>query len=202
MNRQRIKWVSVLVVMMLVPVLQGCMSSVSGGPVAGQVLADSSGNPIAGVIVLAVWYGDGGFGTGVCIHVESAITDAEGRYHIPTWKKSHKYGFSSRRPVYKQTYKVGYQEAQALREKGEFESLAVYTGTREQRLQYLLGVSPKCGSGDESEKNQIPLLRAVYEEAQSLARTKEDEKMLNLLLLDLEIIELGYEDALKRYLER
>jgi hypothetical protein len=36
----------------------------------------------------------------------------------------------------------------------------------------------------------------------SLTRTKEDEKVLDLLLLDLEIFEPGYEAAQKRYLER
>jgi len=204
MNRKRVNWVWLLAVMMLLPIMQGCigMTSVSGGPISGQVLEDSSGKPVVGAIVLGLWQGDAGYGTTVCIHVESAITDAEGRYHIPAWKKSHMYSVSSRRPFYKLTYKAGYQEAQAIGKNAEFESLVLDTNSREQRLQNLLGVSPKCGSGDESEKNQIPLLRAVYEEAQSLAKTKEDKKVLDLLLFDLEIIELGYKAAEKRYVER
>jgi hypothetical protein len=205
MNKKRLKWLGVLAVMVFA--LLGYIlwpafvtPTASGGPLSGRVIEDGSGQPIAGAIVLARWEGYVSHGT-VCFHVESTITDAEGRYHIPAWKKKHMWGDTDDQRVYVRPHKAGYRWTNT-HIKNELRSLALDNRTREQRLEYLRTLSPGCGSRDESEKNQLPLLRAVYEEAESIAVTKEDMRTLNGILFELESIELGGKVAQERFLKK
>jgi len=71
-------------------------------------------------------------------------------------------------------------------------------------LKYLERVfgSTGCGAQDESEKNLIPFLKMLYDEAQDLAQTKDDKKLVEFICYALEKIDLGYEQAQKRHLER
>ena len=204
MNRQRLSRLWVLTVLALVPVVQGCTGPfwVSGGPIIGQVIEDRSKQPIADAFVLVEWKGSAAYSTTVCIHVASTTTDADGRYLIPVWNKKHGFGNASDQRVYITTYKAGYRRVGTYINNPELEALTPDTRPPEQRLQYLLRASPGCNPKDGSEKSRIPLLRAVYEEAKSLATTKEDEKVLDFILYDLEIIELGFEEAEKRHLKR
>jgi hypothetical protein len=165
-----------------------------------KIRNDGSEKPIVGAIVLARWEDDVYHGT-VCFHVESTITDAEGRYHIPAWEKKHIWGNTGNQRVHVRPHKAGYRWTDK-HIKNELRSLTLDNRTREQRLEYLRTLSPGCGSRDESEKNQLPLLRAVYEAAESIAITKEDMRTLNGILYKLEIIELGYEVAQERFLKK
>src|ERR1700694_5192126 len=62
--------------------------ALSGGPVDGQVLAYDTGNPIGGAFVAARWVGDLLSGRSVCVHVETAVSDELGRYHIGPWTQT------------------------------------------------------------------------------------------------------------------
>jgi hypothetical protein len=137
----------------------------------------------------------------VCFHVENTVTDAEGRYHIPAWEKRHMWGNSDDQRVHVRAHKEGYRMTDT-HIKNELISFALDTGTREQRLQYLLKVTPACGTQDESRENLLPMLRAAYEEAKSIASTNEDMRTLESILYNLEIIELGYKVAQSRHLNR
>ena len=176
MIRQRLKWVYVLAIVVLVPLVQGCLGPyrVSGGPLSGQILENQDRQPLAEAIVLARWKGDESHST-VCFHVASTTTDTEGRYLIPAWKKKHKFGSSNNQRVYITPYKAGYRWA-GTKINDETRILLPDARPSEQRLQYLLKTLPGCGSEDESEKNLIPIRKAIYEEVNSLASTKEDEK--------------------------
>jgi hypothetical protein len=44
--------------------------------------------------------------------------------------------------------------------------------------------------------------RALYEEARQLAITKEDKQVLHLLLHEIDLIELPYDEVIKRDSER
>jgi len=69
--------------------LQGC--EFSGGPLDGVVLDKDTNRPIAGVLVVARWYGNwsklAGESSSACYHVESTRTDANGQYHIRRWTR-------------------------------------------------------------------------------------------------------------------
>jgi len=66
--------------------------SLSGGPLSGVVLDKESKQPMAGVIVVARWRGNWtkifGESSSACYHVETARTDASGRYQIPSWTRA------------------------------------------------------------------------------------------------------------------
>lgn len=69
--------------------LSGC-ATISAEPVSAQVVDATTGQPIAGVAVVAHWELHGGSFTGDALPcgvagVEEAVTDQEGRFHIPGW---------------------------------------------------------------------------------------------------------------------
>jgi len=59
--------------------------ALTGGPIEGQVLDYYTGAPISGAFVAARWEGELLSGRTVCVHVETAVSDASGRYHIGQW---------------------------------------------------------------------------------------------------------------------
>ena len=185
----------------------------SGGPVAGQILEAGTKKPIPEAIVIVRWQGTYSQivdSQDVCYHVESATTDAEGRYQIPAWKEKSKGLMFSAGPWLIDAYKTGYETywpaAYSATEdyKRNIRYLKPFTGTKAERLKYLerLNWVTRCGAAEESEKNLLPLRKALYREARGIAASEEDERIVRGLLSDLEILELGYEEALKRALER
>jgi hypothetical protein len=68
--------------------------SLTGGPLQGVVLDKSTNQPIAGAIVGARWHGHWtnllAGSSSACYHVETARTDANGRYAIPAWTRPPK----------------------------------------------------------------------------------------------------------------
>ena len=75
---------TMLVIVALFP-LSAC--GLSGSAIKGQVLEAETNKPIPGAIVVVRWHGTWAppAGTSTCYHVESAMTDAEGRYKTPAW---------------------------------------------------------------------------------------------------------------------
>ncbi|MCP4766407.1 MAG: carboxypeptidase regulatory-like domain-containing protein [Gammaproteobacteria bacterium] len=206
MNKKRLKWAGVIVA--LVAALMGYIlwpasvtPTASGGPVSGRVIEDGSEKPIEGAIVTAWWRGSIAYSNTVCFHVATTITDAEGRYNFPAWSKKHKWGNSDGQQVYVRPHKAGYRRT-GLRGKEKAYVQTPDTRSVKERLEYLLKILPGCGSDDESEKNLLPFYRVVYEEAKSIAVTKEDMRELNGILFGLETIEFGGEIAQERFLKR
>src|ERR1019366_8738308 len=72
------------------------------GLVDGRVINTETGEPIAGAIVAAKWMVSVSDGLAdssiVCSHVETAVSDAAGRYHFDAWSEPwygiHHYLFS------------------------------------------------------------------------------------------------------------
>jgi len=175
-------------------------------PVQGQVLEEGTNKPIANALVVGLWHGTVSHGfvdaRTVCYHVETATTDESGRFALPPTEKEYKYRDGHH---YTSTiaYKPGYQYARVQRTKG-VSYLQPFTGGREERFKYLERVfgSTGCGTSDGSDKNSIPFVKALYDEAKSLAQTPEEKRMLEFFLYGLEDLELGFEEAQKRHLER
>lgn len=84
--------------------------SFSEGPVEGQVRDYTTGQPIADAIVIARWMDTVpalGHARTACIHVETAVTDAEGKYRINRWWRfPGELGFPAPPPF--DVYKPGY----------------------------------------------------------------------------------------------
>ena len=179
--------------------------AISGKALEGEVLEEGTNMPIVGAIVVARWSGTAfSFAESptVCVHVLTTTTDADGKYRFHAWRKeSPLKGVRDVRPIVT-AHKPGYQLAQ--RYPANNPQLQPFAGTREERLRYIEHVfgSTGCGANDESEKNLIPFLKALQDEVQDLAQTNEEKKLVESIRYASEKIELGYEPAQKRHLER
>lgn len=189
--------------MTVVLMLYGC-ASLSAEPLEGQVLEEGTNKALPEAIVIARWdktYSSFVDTTTVCVHVESALTDAQGRYRLPRWR--------GKTPDHINTFKTGYERShEYFRTKAYLQNndiLKPFTGGREERLKYLQRVEGNvrsCRSPKAAEKSLLPLYRALYEEAKPLARTREEQIIRDSFLSEIEILEFGYKEGMRRALER
>ncbi len=174
-----------------------------GKAVDGQVLESGTGKPIPGAVVVATWSGIVGslaHSQGVCFHVESTASDERGGYHIPAWEKRTRFARAKHQTVAIIAFKPGYSFIS--RSADNTVRLEGFTGTREERLNKIRSAGVMCGSADESQKNLLLLYRALYEEARDLVVTKRDKQIVNELLYKIDLIELPYDEVLRRVDER
>lgn len=153
--------------------------------VSGKVVEDGTNKPIAGAFVAALWEGIvsvPGHAHQVCVHIEGAITDANGKYKFDRWSKSSS-GFVSDLEPDVTSYKAGYGWPDHTSQKREVELLTPFRGTKEDRLKFLLRVvsATRCASAGSSSKNIYPMYKAIYEEAKSIAVTAEDWQTVDIL---------------------
>lgn len=195
----------VYLTMILVSVSPLSACAYSGGPLDGYVLEERTNKPIPGAIVVVRWQGTAFSFVDthtVCMHVESATTDDQGRYHIASWRKSAEpVGVRNLEPIVT-AHKAGYEWSSVFSENVQY--LKPRTGSVDVRLIYLLRVSSatRCGEAKASEKNLLPLKKALYQEASAIASTPEDKEKAETLLFGLESLEFGSVEALNRTIER
>jgi len=201
----------------LLLVLSGCVSMLKAGQwraIEGRVLEVGTDKPVPGAIVIARWRGYipvmPADSTTVCYHVESAVTDGSGWFHIPGWREGEGYGRIEGKKVFVNVYKARYQESRwkldyDLSKKGvDLRYLKPYEGSLEDRIKYLdrIEYDTRCPGANVSGRNMLRLYRALYAEASHIAVTKEDKKVLDGFRSNIEVIELGYDTALQRAIER
>lgn len=175
MAKNRLRILLITLSLGVILLMTGC--GLSGGPVEGKVIDKTTGKPVDGVIVVVGWTGSTmtpAHSQTQCFHVESTVTDENGKYSISRW-------FSTPKPLmgtktYITLYKTGYQEAEWFSE--DIKYLVPFTGTREERLAYLerLIRSGSCHSAGASKKALFPLYKSLYEEAKRNGET--DKKTL------------------------
>lgn len=183
--------------------------ALSGKAMEGKVLEEGTNRPIPDAIVVARWQGhlaSWAHGKTVCYHVLTTTSDASGRYRFAAWKKDITEDWQKNvRPehVLIDAYKPGYG-LPTTSQKREIVLLKPFTGTRGERVEYLKRVSSAsgCPSAGTSEKNLLSLRRALLHEAKQLAETKSDQDVIEGFLFQVEAIELGYEAAERRQVER
>lgn len=170
----------------LVLPLTAC-ATLFGVDTEGQVLEEGTNKPIPEAIVIVRWAGVIpmiGHASSVCVHVESATTDKEGRYRTAAWRAPSTVGPA---PLVQMNigpgayaYKPGYEY---LDTRGETVYLKPFTGGRGERLAYLMRVldGTRCGAKDESEKNLHLFYRALYEEGKKIAVTEREKDMVDTL---------------------
>ncbi len=158
-------------------------SALSGKPVNGVVLDETSGKPISDAIVYASWRGHGSAGLAdggsVCFHVETARTDAEGKFRLAGWSDgfSLRDMFISEKIVILDAFKPGYNRLGPPNYTGG----KIFLAPRGQQtdasyFEYLAAVDRQsmCPGGGRSLQNLYPLFNALVAEAKQFARTKEE----------------------------
>lgn len=205
MNRLRRYGWSALVGL-LVSALPACATpfGLFGPALEGRVIDARTEQPLPNVWVAVLWHGSlFAFveSQTVCVHVETTTTDQDGHYRFTPWHAAADIGWVRDIGPTVYAYRAGYERV--LRDTPDNTIyLKPFTGGAGGAVDGDLVVGDECGSAGASEKNLIPLSRALYEDAKSLAQSKEDNKIVNALLYELEKRELGYEAATKRMLER
>lgn len=175
--------------------------------VSGRILEEGTGKPIPGAIVLVRWEGyvsAPGHGHQVCVHVMSATTNDQGHYYLEAWNKGSKMGPVSRLHTTVVPYKTGYQYPRQPSQESGTHYLALASGTEDERAAFLLRVlgNAQCYTKDASEKNRLPLLRALEHEAAALTPVRDKQTLVEAIQFEREIVQLGYEKAQTRHLER
>lgn len=183
----------------------------SGGPVEGTVLEEGVGKPIPDATVVVRWEGTAfsfAHTQSVCIHVESAITDDKGHFRIPAWRASVQPAgvhdlkplVTVHKPGYEEYRAPGYVRTEAFKQNIRY--LKPFTGGREERLEYLSRAAVSCSHVKEIEIKLLPLYKALYEEANSIAVTKEEKIKALHHLKDIEKLELGSTKAWENFHRR
>jgi len=165
-------WICVLVLQ------TGCTFVISGSAMDGRVIDSETGAPIAGALVIAEWSGDIGgpvHSKSVCVHMEVATTDPDGRYHIPGWSRrpiaDWEAGFFGLRNVEtsRRTYKAGYIHLKYDLHNQSNILMTRFVGPTSARVEYLSHAgTPGCGREDGSLVKEVQLWHAICNEVRNL----------------------------------
>lgn len=187
-DRARRRWfigIATIAALVLFVLSRGC--SFAGGPVSGLVRDIDTLQPIAGAMVVAQWEGTAMgpvHSRSVCFHVETAVSDADGRYRMPFWFQAPPvwsvYGTTTIRDAYLPGYE-SVRTHQTQSESPEDVFMKKYAGSDAERFEYISrGVfgAMTCGHAGSSARNLYPVLRAAFREAKALASSaKENSKL-------------------------
>jgi len=191
--------------LLAVPLLASC--ALSGGAIKGKLLEQGTNKPIPGGIVLVRWYGHVSSGSifvearTLCYHVETSTTDEQGRYQTKAWRQPQKKDYTVKFDyIGVQGFKRGYQLPYGKPQVEGKTYLVPFNGTRKERLENLkLQARAGCEGPKDNLKKLIPLYRALYEEAKSIAITTDDKEIVKSLHYDLDSLELGEAEADKKW---
>lgn len=182
------RFLRTLLVMIALFPLSAC--GLSSTPIEGHVFEAGTHKPIAGTIVIVRWHGTYSIPfadtRSSCYHVETATTDAQGRFKTPAWTEKSK-GFLFSGDYWDiAMYKAGYQEylqpsfINSDEYKKNVRFMEPFKGTGEERLEKLERVaqSSTCNSAGGSEQNLYPYYESLYLEARSLSMSADEHKKL------------------------
>lgn len=178
--------------------LSGCEADdrLAGDAVSGRVLEEGTGKPIAQAIAVVLWRGnvEPGVpyveGRGVCYHVETALTDEQGRFSTPAWEEKEKRSYRVGKKgvgagVIMTAYKNGYSQSTRPHPEPNFVYLEKSKETGDARFEYLampVFAGMNCLEGGISKRNLYPLSKSAYEEAKTLElSSKENKERLEIL---------------------
>jgi len=166
----------------------------------GRVVDWQTQKPIEGAVIVALWLGSVPIipaeSLDVCYHVESATSDGNGYFRLPTYADGHVRIVG--RYISVLPYKAGYKESLDERNRYRVKDGVYYMEkdlrNREERLRYLENKSiGQCFT--EKEKAFLLLNRALYAEAKSIAKTKSDQEIVQTIKFYLDILEVGRDKA-------
>jgi len=170
---------------------------------------NEGGAPVQGALVFVVWRGSTGYNTTVCYHTASAVTDKHGHYRIEGWRTPSPIGGPVNRGyISHRSANIDVLAPNLVRVSthgGSHIRVDHFKGTRKERLDYLHNATERteCFATDEASKNaSLAALRAIYAEAESIAKTPVDKYRNYGILRRIEEKEFGYYEAERRYKER
>ena len=170
-----------------------------GKRIAGQVVDAETGAPIPGAHVAFLWESTiipSGF-TGhnardICYHAAATVTDRDGKFEVPGWRKWSTYDVYFTDPyaiVYVRAYEpfsrplhVGPSSAPIDRPDQRFE-LKLFSGDVNQRINMLFFnlANKGCDYGKQSQKSLYPMLKNVYHEASEIAHSVEEKRTAHVI---------------------
>lgn len=112
-------------------------------PIEGQVLELGTGKPLPEAIVVGRWQESRSMlvdSQTVCVHVETAVTDAQGRFALPAWQGRTSALIDVFKPGYEIYYPAGVSVSSPY-------YLLPFSETKEARLAYLERVKTKADTG-------------------------------------------------------
>jgi len=165
-----------------------------GKRIAGQVVDADTGKPIGGAHVAFFWQSPiipSGF-TGhnsrdICYHAAATVTDEQGRFAVPPWRKWSTFSVFVLDPI-AIVYAHGYTPRQIPLLEGDFKppeekmneryALRRFSGTVDEHLNVMWGgiANHGCMYGGESQKSLFPMLKAIHDEAKRIATTSVQKK--------------------------
>lgn len=194
----RLRWLPlsrILVALLSFTAMSACQSGDTGArAIHGVVLEKGSNKPLAGAIVKVDWHGIsqdfGGHGSG-CFYVDTAVTDAQGRFVVPAWRFSEqrrkigpvKFLNNAGEPrIYFRGYKETY-ELSGMRIRVDENGVGTYLmepdmSTPAQRMELLHAYSHACSGAGPYQNSMRILYFALLDEGQGLATTKDHQTML------------------------
>jgi hypothetical protein len=176
-----------LVAFLMWSVLAGCgdlfgEKTLSSGPVDGIVVDKVTQKPVAGAVVVATWYGSRSTlvdSSTIWYHVETAIANDNGRFHISGWKIPNIGDWSTRIDpdgVNIWSYAIGYNMGLPTDDQTHKIEMLPFIGTNVERLALLFRFAGQSdGHYDNSIKNLIPLRLAVLIEARAIAKSPGEQ---------------------------
>ncbi|HRE12989.1 MAG TPA: hypothetical protein PLD37_02215 [Usitatibacteraceae bacterium] len=164
----------------------------------GTVIDGSTGKPMAGVHVAAAWTGTSVMPvqqTTRCYHAEAAVTDERGRFKLSSFTGNWDPLLLGRsREVW--AIAPGYQTSP----QGNVGDLAIVlvpaTGSRAERFKAL--PDPFLISCEADKRIFIPFWRTLHLESLRLANNRQERIAADRHLFDIEFVELGEREAMKR----
>jgi hypothetical protein len=175
--------------------LSGCSGAprtLYGKNIDGQVIDAQSSQPIAGAHVMYLWRSASLTGaifgespSEVCYHAAAAVTDSQGHFHIAAWEEPQPYALPNREPT-GWAYAPGYVPNYLSPLTGPVREPTVHpddvfklslSGTEgDKRLDELWLAMRDCSYGGPSQRALYPMLKAVYDEAKSVAVTDKQKE--------------------------
>lgn len=162
--------------------------ALSGGPISGQVLDETTDKPVMDAIVVVHWNGSwsklGIESSSACYHVETARTDAEGRCQIPAWTTPwhpRDLFFSSNGQSY-HVYRPGYMRGGNYAAAPRMLYMAPYKGSVAYYFETALNAPYwSCARAGASGKNEYRLFKAMAQEAQAMAESPQQRGSASML---------------------
>ena len=184
-----------------------------GKRIAGQVVDADTGKPIAGAHVAYLWestINPSGF-TGhsartICYHAAATVTDAQGRFEIPAWRKWSTYDVDNRDPN-GLLYAPNYVPQQLVLIEGKIKppvervneryALKPFSGTVDERMHSLFwGLANRtCSYGGDSQRTLFPMLKAIHGEARRIAGTPKQVAQLDSFAVQAAYAALAFDPS-------
>lgn len=159
--------------------------SLSDSAIDGIVLDEATGKPVADAIVVVNWDGDYWAGAGrrfICYHVETAVTNEAGKFHIEGWSMGISFDNFSITPrhVRAEAFKPGYVRSTNIEDKPKKIFIRPFGGTKEEYFEFLdalVGSNYCVGRyAGASSRHLYRLYKRVAAEAEGIAETKKQKK--------------------------